>query len=87
MDARHKGQFFQDSCRVFARKFFQTQQLGHEQAEEPFSAYVFQRIRSSSDPVKRSMLCGDLSGDSSLELILQPRYHFRVTCNHQVTSA
>ncbi|GFV52873.1 hypothetical protein TNCV_2875411 [Trichonephila clavipes] len=41
---------------MFAWKFFQTQQQGHEQAEEPLFAYVVVRLRPSSDPVQMSML-------------------------------
>ncbi|GFS90923.1 hypothetical protein TNCV_3027691 [Trichonephila clavipes] len=53
-------------------KFFHTQQKGHEQAEEPFSAYVVLYLMQSSDPVQISMLCGDLLGGSTTCLELLP---------------
>ncbi|GFX38548.1 hypothetical protein TNCV_3206161 [Trichonephila clavipes] len=46
------GKSLQDGCRAFARKlFFQTQQQGHEQAEEPLPTYVVVRLKPSSDPM------------------------------------
>ncbi|GFU96453.1 hypothetical protein TNCV_90261 [Trichonephila clavipes] len=59
LDAGHKGQSLQDVCRRFAwNLFFQTQQQGHEQAEEPLSAYVIMRLVPNCDPVQ--MFCGGL---------------------------
>ncbi|GFU88948.1 hypothetical protein TNCV_4446231 [Trichonephila clavipes] len=60
LDAGRKGQSLKDGCRLFAWKFFlQTQQQGHEQAEEPLSTYVVVNLTSSSDPVKIPMLFVD----------------------------
>ncbi|GFW19708.1 hypothetical protein TNCV_1605981 [Trichonephila clavipes] len=60
LDAGRKGQSLQDICKLFARKFFfQIQQQGLEQAEEPFSTYVVVRLKTSSDPVQILMLCSD----------------------------
>ncbi|GFY21187.1 hypothetical protein TNCV_3992311 [Trichonephila clavipes] len=41
LNAGRKGEFLQDGCRQFAWKFyFQVQQQGHDQAEEPLNAYA-----------------------------------------------
>ncbi|GFX94799.1 hypothetical protein TNCV_2378721 [Trichonephila clavipes] len=55
-----KDQSLQNGCGLFAFKFFQTQQKGHEQAEEPLFTYVIMRLMPSSYLVQMSMLCGDL---------------------------
>ncbi|GFV22826.1 hypothetical protein TNCV_4962411 [Trichonephila clavipes] len=61
LDTGRKGQSLQDGCRLFAWTFFfQTQQQGHEQDEEPLSAYVVMSLWLSSNPVQMSMLCRDL---------------------------
>ncbi|GFW90019.1 hypothetical protein TNCV_2172141 [Trichonephila clavipes] len=59
-----KGQSLQNGFRLFAWKFFQTQQKGHEQTEKPLFSYIVVRSIPNSDPVLMSMLCGDL-GQSS----------------------
>ncbi|GFV66055.1 hypothetical protein TNCV_1440621 [Trichonephila clavipes] len=60
LNARRKKQSLQDGCELFARKlFFQTQQQGHEQAEESLSASVIVRLVPNSEFARMSMLCGD----------------------------
>ncbi|GFX37764.1 hypothetical protein TNCV_3116141 [Trichonephila clavipes] len=51
LDAGRKDQSLQDGCRLFSWKFFQTQQQGHKQAEEPFPAYAVVHSTPSSDPL------------------------------------
>ncbi|GFW61425.1 hypothetical protein TNCV_346731 [Trichonephila clavipes] len=71
LDNGCKGQSLQDGCGLFAWKFFQTQQQGHGQADEPLSAYVVTCLMLSSDPVQLLVTLADIPGDSTpcLELI------------------
>ncbi|GFX04029.1 hypothetical protein TNCV_4679321 [Trichonephila clavipes] len=73
LDAGCKGQSLKDGRRAFSWKFFfQTQQQGPEQAEEPLSTNVVMHLKPSSDPMQMLMLCGDLPGDiiTCFQLIL-----------------
>ncbi|GFU94544.1 hypothetical protein TNCV_2645301 [Trichonephila clavipes] len=45
MDAGNKGQSLKDGCILFVQKFFfQTQNQGQKQAEEPLSVYVIEHL-------------------------------------------
>ncbi|GFV79801.1 hypothetical protein TNCV_1726261 [Trichonephila clavipes] len=55
-----KGKILQDSCRLFAWKFFQTQQKDHVQAKTPLPAYVAEIFMPNSDPVQMFRLSDDL---------------------------
>ncbi|GFU70416.1 hypothetical protein TNCV_3442331 [Trichonephila clavipes] len=52
LDAGHKGQSLQDSCRLLVSKFFfQIQQKGQKNAEEPLSSYIVVRLMLSKSHV------------------------------------
>ncbi|GFY02587.1 hypothetical protein TNCV_3504671 [Trichonephila clavipes] len=65
LDAGLKSRSLQDECRLISWKFFfQTQQQGHEKAEEPSSPYIVRRLLPSRDHVQMSMLCCELGRPS-----------------------
>ncbi|GFW03970.1 hypothetical protein TNCV_2050861 [Trichonephila clavipes] len=52
-DTCRKGQSLEDNCRLFGLNFYvQTEQQGHEQADEPLSPNVVMPIKLSTDPVR-----------------------------------